>query len=346
MGASPTFWLVFNAGVLLVLLFDLGVFSRKRADGEAVAVPVRTALLKSGAYVLLALAFFAYLRLTYGATEEERATRSLEFLTGYLIEWSLSVDNIFVFVLLFAKFGVPAAYQHRVLFWGILGALVMRAAMILVGTALMREFDEVMILFGLFLIWSGWKMLRAAGTDGEDDIGGGGLLAWLRRKLPVTDDYKGSAFLWREPRAEGATRSHAGKLLLTPLALVLILVELTDLVFALDSIPAIFSITTDPFIVYTANVFAILGLRAMYFALAGIIHRFKYLKHGLSIVLMVVGAKMLANYVAGGKAVPVEYALMVTGGIIAGSIALSLWKTRGEPPHGPEVGPVTPATRD
>lgn len=336
MGASLTFWLVFNAAVLAILLFDLGVFSKKNANGEAEAVPVKTALIKSGVYVLLALAFFVYLRMTYGATEEERATRSLEFLTGYVIEWSLSVDNIFVFVLIFAKFGVPAAYQHRVLFWGILGALVMRAIMILVGSALMREFDWIMILFGLFLIYSGYKMLKSVSAEGEEEVGGQKFLTWMRSRFPVTDEYKGNRFTWRDG---------AGKLWLTPLALVLVLVELTDLVFALDSIPAIFAVTTDPFIVYTANVFAILGLRAMYFALAGVIHRFKYLKHGLSIVLMIVGAKMLANYFAGGKAVPVEYALMVTGSIIAGSIALSLWKTRNEPPHGPEVGPVTPVTK-
>ncbi|WP_376095885.1 TerC family protein [Roseomonas sp. CCTCC AB2023176] len=335
MGASPTFWLVFNAGVLLILLFDLGVFSKKRADGQAEEVPVRTALIKSGIYVLLALAFFVYLRMTYGATPEERTTKSLEFLTGYIIEWSLSVDNIFVFVLLFAKFGVPAAYQHRVLFWGILGALAMRAVMILVGTSLLREFDWIMIIFGLFLIYSGWKMLKSVSAEGEEEVGGQKILAWMRARLPVTDEYKGNRFTWRE----------GGKFFLTPLALVLIMVELTDLVFALDSIPAIFAVTTDPFIVYTANVFAILGLRAMYFALSGVIHRFKYLKHGLSIVLMFVGAKMLANYFAGGKAVPVEYALMLTGSIIVGSIALSLWKTRNEPPHGPEVGPVTPAAK-
>jgi tellurite resistance protein TerC len=248
-----------------------------------------------------------------------RQTRALEFLTGYLIEWSLSVDNIFVFVLLFAKFGVPPQYQHRVLFWGILGALVMRAAMILLGTALLREFDWIMVLFSLFLIWSGWKMLKSVNVEGGDPRDNP-VLRWLERRLQVTDGYRGARF----------TAIEGGRRMLTPLALVLIVVELTDLVFALDSIPAIFAVTTDPFIVYTANAFAILGVRAMYFALAGIIHRFRYLKHGLSIVLMIVGAKMLANYMAGGKAVPVEYALMVTGTIIGGSIALSLWKTRGE----------------
>jgi len=319
MEASLTFWVVFNVAVLGLLLVDLGVFAKKLPNGDPAPVPVKTALIKSAVYIGLAAAFFVWMRFNYGDTPEERATKSLEFLTGYVIEWSLSVDNIFIFVLLFAKFGVPAAYQHRVLFWGILGALLMRGVMILVGTALMREFDWLMVLFGAFLIWSGWKMLRTANE--EEDPTDSPILAWMRKRLPVTDGYRGNAFTVRE----------AGKLMVTPLLLVLVLIELTDLFFALDSIPAIFAVSTDPFIVYTANVFAILGLRAMYFALAGVIHRFKYLKHGLSIVLMIVGLKMLANWYAGGKAVPVEYALMVTGGIIAGSIALSLWKTRGEP---------------
>jgi tellurite resistance protein TerC len=318
MEPSIWFWVTFNAAVLGLLLLDLGVFARKDARGEPAPMPVRTALLKSGAYVALALGFFAFLWTSYGPAEERQA-RALEFLTGYVIEWSLSVDNIFVFVLIFARFGVPPQYQHRVLFWGILGALVMRGAMILLGTSLLREFDWIMIVFGLFLVWSGWKMLRSVGEE-ESDPRDNPVLRWMERRLPVTDGYRGKAFAVRE----------AGKWMLTPLALVLVLVELTDLVFALDSIPAIFAVTTDPFIVYTANVFAILGLRAMYFALSGVIHRFRYLKHGLSIVLMIVGAKMLANYVAGGKAVPVEYALALTATVIGGSIALSLWKTRGE----------------
>jgi tellurite resistance protein TerC len=317
--ASIWFWVAFNAAVVGLLLLDLGVFAKKDRNGDPLPVPVSTALLKSGAYFLLAMAFCAWIWLGYGASPEVRQTKALEFLTGYLIEWSLSVDNIFVFVLIFARFGVPAAYQHRVLFWGILGALAMRGTMILLGTALLREFDWIMIVFGLFLVWSGWKMLRSVGEE-EPDPANNPVLKWMRRRFPVTDGYRGNRFTWRE----------GGKLFLTPLALVLVLVELTDLIFALDSIPAIFAVSTDPFIVYTANVFAILGLRAMYFALAGIIHRFRYLKHGLSVVLMIVGAKMLANWFAGGKAVPVEYALAATGTIILGSIALSLWRTRGE----------------
>ena len=321
---SVWFWAAFNAAVLGLLVLDLGVFSKRDAAGNPLPVPVRTALLKSGAYALLAFGFCAFLWLGYGPAEGRQA-RALEFLTGYLIEWSLSVDNIFVFVLIFARFGVPPQLQHRVLFWGILGALAMRAAMILAGTALLQRFDEVMILFGLFLVWSGWTMLRSVRREAaEADPGDNPVLRWMRARLPVTEDYKGNRFLWRE----------GGRWFLTPLALVLILVELTDLVFALEGIPAIFAVSTDPFIVYTANVFAILGLRAMYFALAGIIHRFRYLKHGLSIVLMIVGAKMLANYAVGGKAVPVEYALALTGAVIGGSIALSLWKTRSGRPGG------------
>lgn len=319
MEASVWFWVMFNLAVFGLLLLDLGVFSKKDANGDPLPVPVRTALLKSGAYVLLALGFCAFLWTSYGPAETRQA-RALEFLTGYVIEWSLSVDNIFVFVLIFTKFAVPAPYQHRVLFWGILGALTMRGVMILAGTELLQQFDEVMILFGLFLVWSGWKMLQSVRkAEEEPDPANNPVLRWMKARLPVTEDYKGSRFTWKE----------GGTWFLTPLALVLILVELTDLVFALDSIPAIFAVSTDPFIVYTANVFAILGLRAMYFALGGVIHRFTYLKHGLSIVLMIVGAKMLANYLAGGKAVPVEYALAVTAAIIGGSIALSLWKTRG-----------------
>ncbi|TDH60064.1 TerC family protein [Dankookia rubra] len=320
------FWITFNAAVLGLLLLDLGLFGRRDANGDPAPVPVRTALLKSAGYALLALGFFGFLWTSYGP-EAGRQARALEFLTGYVIEWSLSVDNIFVFVLIFARFGVPPAYQHRVLLWGILGALAMRAAMILLGTSLMREFDWIMVVFGLFLVWSGWKMLRSVGAPAGDPRDSA-VLRWLERWLPVTEGYRGRAFVVREARGQDSRK--AGRWMLTPLALVLIMVELTDLVFALDSIPAIFAVTDDPLIVYTANVFAILGLRAMYFALSGVIHRFRYLKHGLSIVLMIVGAKMLANYLAGGKAVPVEYALTLTGAVIGGSIALSLWKTRGE----------------
>ena len=315
-GAPWWFWLAFNTFVLAVLLFDLGVLSR---GGRS--IPVREALWRSFAFFVMAMLFCAGIFALYGPTPEARQQAGFEFLTGYLIEWSLSVDNIFVFVLLFTHFQVPPAYQHRVLFWGILGALVMRGTMIFAGTALLAQFQWIMIGFGLFLIWSGWKMIKAA--DEKPDLENNRVLLFMKRRYKVTDGYRGEKFFVREN----------GALYMTPLFLVLILIELTDLVFALDSIPAIFAITTDPFIVYTANVFAILGLRAMYFALAGVVHRFHYLKYGLSIVLMIVGAKMLANYFAGGKAVPVEYALALTVAIIGGSIVLSLVKTRGARPE-------------
>jgi tellurite resistance protein TerC len=329
-GAPLWFWLAFNGFVLAVLLFDLGVLTKRDRP-----IPVKEALWRSFAFFVMAMIFCAGVFTFYGATPAQRSQAGFEFLTGYLIEWSLSVDNIFVFVLLFTHFQVPASYQHRVLFWGILGALVMRGTMIFAGTALITQFQWIMVVFGLFLIWSGWKMLKA--VDAKPDMENNPVLKFMKARFAVTETYRGDSFFVRE----------GGKLWMTPLFLVLVLVELTDLVFALDSIPAIFAITTDPFIVYTANVFAILGLRAMYFALAGVVHRFHYLKYGLSIVLMIVGAKMLANYWAGGKAVPVEYALGLTVAIIGGSIILSLVKTRGQAAE-PATGwvPLSPSKPD
>lgn len=321
MSAPWWFWVAFNGFILLLLLLDLGVFTRRDRP-----IPVKEALLRSAFFFVLAMIFCAGVFLYYGETPQERTTRGFEFLTGYLIEWSLSVDNIFVFVLIFSHFQVPAAVQHRVLFWGIIGALVMRGALILVGAQLIANFEWVLLLFGAFLIFSGWKMLKA--VDEEPDLDNNKILKFMKSRYRVTETYEKDYFYVRRD----------GLFYFTPLALVLILIETTDLVFALDSIPAIFAITSDPFIVYTANVFAILGLRAMYFALAGIIHRFHYLKYGLSIVLMVVGAKMIGNYIWkangwGEKFLPVEVALGITAALIGGSIVLSLVRTR-EPAEG------------
>jgi len=248
-----------------------------------------------------------------------------EFMTGYLIEKSLSLDNIFVFVLIFTHFAVPPVYQHRVLFWGILGALVMRGLLIFAGAALISSVHWIVLVFGAFLIFTGIKMLMS--INAEPDLGNNRVIKFARRRLRVTEEYHDQKFWIRK----------AGVLWFTPLFLVLIIVELTDLVFALDSIPAIFAVTQDPFIVFSANVFAILGLRALYFALAGVIHRFHYLKYGLSLVLCVVGVKMILNGVFGDKVVPTELALAITGVLIGGSIILSLIKTRGKPG---EPGPV------
>jgi tellurite resistance protein TerC len=306
-------WVGFNLFVLVLLALDLGVLHRRERE-----ISVAEALKLSLVYVVLAGAEAGY-----------------AFLTGYLIEKSLSLDNIFVFVLIFTHFAVPAAYQHRVLFWGILGALAMRAALIWAGAALLQQFHWVVFVFGGFLILTAIKMLWT--INAKPDLTNNKLIVFARRHLRLTPDFVGQRFVVRRD----------GVLWATPLFLVLIVIELSDLVFAVDSIPAIFAVTSDPFIVYTANVFAILGLRALYFALAGIVHRFHYLKYGLSLVLLVIGAKMILNGIFGEKVVPVEWALVVTVVLIGGSMLLSLTRTRsiaGGAPTG--WVPGSPAARD
>lgn len=303
-------WVGFNVFVLALLALDLGVLHRGSKE-----ITVRHALLLSLGYVCLALIFAAGMFMFMGKAA------GFQFLTGYLIEKSLSVDNIFVFVLIFSHFAVPAQYQYRVLFWGILGALVLRATLILVGAAVIEAFHWVIYIFGAFLIVTGLKMLVTVGQ--EPDIENNRIVGFMRRHFRVTDDFVGHRFMVKQN----------GVRFITPLLVVLILVEITDVVFALDSIPAIFAITTDPFIVYTSNVFAILGLRALYFALAGIIHRFHYLKYGLSLVLVIVGGKMVLNAWFGTTVIPTEVALLITALIITGSVAISMWKTRNLPPE-------------
>lgn len=301
-------WLGFNLFVLVLLALDLGILHRKERT-----VGIREALLLSLGYFVLALIFGA------GVFHFLGASAGYEFFTGYLIEKSLSIDNIFVFVLIFSHFAVPEQYQHRVLFWGILGALVMRAALILAGAAVLQSFHWVIYLFGAFLVFTGIKMLMT--INQHPDLEGNHFARLIRRWFRVTDGYVGNRFFVRRD----------GLLYLTPLMVVLMLVEVTDLVFALDSIPAIFAITTDPFIVYTSNVFAILGLRALYFALVGIIHRFHYLKYGLSLVLVLVGTKMLVNAAFNAKIIPTELALLLTALLIGGSMLVSVIKTRHPP---------------
>jgi len=304
MEASPWLWIGFNAFILLILALDLGVFHRR-----AHVVGMREALLSSAAYIGLALTFNAGVYWYMGVQ------KGLEFTTGYLIEWSLSVDNIFVMAMIFGHFAVPAAYQHRVLFWGILGALVMRGILIFAGAALIHQFHWTIYLFGAFLLFTGIKMLMAA--EAEPDLANNRLLRFVRSHVRMTDGYEGTKFFIRRN----------GVLLATPMLLVLVMVEATDLMFALDSVPAIFAVTSDPFIVYTSNVFAILGLRSLYFALAGIIHRFAYLKYGLSLVLVFIGTKMVLIDV---WKVPTALALGVTATLIGGSVVLSLIKTRAQ----------------
>jgi len=301
-------WIGFNLLVLALLALDLGVLHRKGRE-----IGVREALLLSLGYIVLALAFGGGVHYVLGP---KAAT---EYLTGYLIEKSLSVDNIFVFVLVFVHFAVPRVSQHKVLFWGILGALVMRAALIVAGAAVLEAFHWLIYVFGAFLVFTGVKMLVTVGQ--EPNLEQNRVNRFMRRHFRVTDGYEGDRFFVRRN----------GLLHITPLFIVLVLIEFTDVVFALDSIPAIFAITTDPFIVYTSNVFAIMGLRALYFALAGVIHRFHYLKYGLSLVLVLVGGKMVVNAWFGGKIVSTEAALAATAGIILASILISLAKTRAVP---------------
>ena len=316
MDTSLGLWLGFGAGALALIAFDLGVVHRRDK-----AMSVRGAVMLSGFYVTLSLLFGA------GVYWLKGADSGTEFFTGYLIEKALSVDNIFVFVLLFSFFQVPAHLQYKVLFWGVFGALVMRLVLILAGTALLAQFHWLIFVFGGFLILTGAKMLVS--VDAEPNVGDSLTLRWTKRLIKVSDKPMDGTFLTREN----------GRLMATQLLLVLILVEATDLIFALDSIPAIFAITEDPFIVYTSNVFAILGLRALYFAIAGIVQKFHYLKYALSLVLVFIGIKMVLNGMFGAKTIPTEWALLVTALLIAGSVVLSLvWPKPEEPLNAPLEG--------
>jgi tellurite resistance protein TerC len=306
-------WIGFNLFVLAMLALDLGVFHR-----NAHVVSIKEAAIWSVIWIGLALAFNALIyffwdRIAPGS-QYTNGEAGLAFLTGYLIEKSLSIDNIFVFVLLFTYFAVPAQYQHRVLFWGIIGALLMRGIMIALGAALIKEFHWIIYLFGAFLIVTGIKMARH--RDQELHPEKNPLVRLLRRLMPVTEGYAGQKFFIRK----------AGVLMATPLFLVLLLVETTDLIFAVDSIPAIFAVTQEPFIVYTSNVFAILGLRSLYFVLADMIHKFHYLKLGLSAVLTFVGVKMLLTDTA--WKIPTGFSLLVVASIIGVAIVASLLRAR------------------
>lgn len=303
------FWIGFLGFVFLMLALDLGVFNRK-----AHTVSVREAGTWTAVWVSLALLFNVGLYFIYGPQV------GLEFLTGYLIEYSLSVDNIFVFVLIFTAFAVPSQYQHRILFWGILGALLMRGVLIGVGAVLIENFHWIIYVFGAFLVFVGIRMFFSS-EDETIDLETNPLLKFMRRVFPITNGYREAKF----------TVVEGGKRLITPLLLVLVMIELTDLVFALDSIPAIFAITEEPFIVFTSNIFAILGLRSLYFLLAGIIHKFVYLRYGLAFVLTFVGVKMLV------EAVDVHIPILVSLGVIvlalATSIVASLLSPRSKDPE-------------
>jgi tellurite resistance protein TerC len=303
---NPLLWTLFLVGVGALLVLDLGVLNRK-----AHVVRPREAALWTLLCVGLATAFAAWLFWRFGS----RA--GLEFVTGYLIEYALSVDNLFVFLVVFSYFGVPAELQHRVLFWGILGALVMRAAFILTGAALLDRFHWMIYVFGAFLLVTGVRLLFAG--DQQMELEKNPVLRLARRVLPLTPGYVGSRFLVRLD----------GRLFGTPLLLVLVVIEATDVVFAVDSIPAIFGITTDPFIVFTSNIFAILGLRSLYFLLHDLMNRFHYLSVGLGLVLAFVGAKMVGS---AWVKVPIGLSLGVIVTLLGGSVLASfLFPPRAEP---------------
>ena len=314
MTESIWLWVGFNVFVLAMLALDLGVFHRK-----AHVVSFREAVAWTIAWVTLAMLF------NFGIWHFMGPQKALEFTTGYVIEYSLSVDNIFVFAMLFSYFAVPATYQHRVLFWGILGALVMRAIMIVAGTVLITKFAWIIYVFGAFLILTGLKMIFKKEEEMHPERNP--VVRWFKRLMPVTSDYRGAKFFVREN----------GIRMATPLFVVLLLVEVSDVIFAVDSIPAIFAVTKDPFIVYTSNVFAILGLRSLYFALAGVLDKFHYLKIGLGVVLSFVGVKMLLGHT------PWKIDTLLSLGVIVLILATSVvWSLLKPKQITPPLAPVRP----
>jgi tellurite resistance protein TerC len=295
---SIWFWVIFNAVILALLFLDLAVWGRKGR-----VIPFKQALISSVWWVLLAGAFAFFIHLRMGPS------KALEFTTGYLVEEALSVDNLFVFILLFKYFKVPPEQERAVLFWGIIGALIMRGIFIVAGVALVTRFHWILYLFGAFLLYTGFKLLRA--DDAQVDPSKNLVLKLSRKFLPVTQEYAGGRFFYRT----------GGRLFVTPLFIVLLIVETTDVLFATDSIPAILAISNDPFVVYTSNVFAILGLRSLFFALSGLMKLFHYLHYGLAVVLMFIGAKMLVSF---RYHLPTWVALLVIATALGISVLASL----------------------
>jgi tellurite resistance protein TerC len=314
LGTPTWMWAVFISLVLGLLALDLGVLHKNSKE-----IGIRESLLMSGFYIAIGLAFGGWIWYQSGQQS------AMEYVTGFVVEKSLAMDNIFIIAMIFSYFAIPRQYQHRVLLWGILGVIILRGIMIAGGAAIVENFHWVLYLFAAFLVFTGLKMLFSSDHD-EADIGNNRILKFLRSRLPVTEKLHGEKFFVKE------TDATTGKLktFVTPLFLALIMVEIADLIFAVDSIPAIFAITTDPFIVYTSNIFAILGLRALYFALAALIHRFAYLKYALAAVLVFVGSKIFVADMLGIAKIPPAVSLGVTVAILATGIIGSLIATRKE----------------
>jgi tellurite resistance protein TerC len=316
LGKPVWMWLAFISIVTLLLVLDLGVLHKEQRE-----IPVGESLVLSAVYIGLGLAFGAWVWWYLGAQ------LGMEYLTGFAVEKALAMDNVFVIAMIFSFFAVPLKYQHRVLFWGILGVIVLRAIMIGLGATIVAQFSWVLYLFALFLIATGVKMIVFANK--EYNVANNPVLGFMKRRFNVTDTHHGQSFFVRQPEPK------TGKLVwfMTPLFLALVLIEVADVIFAVDSVPAIFAITTDPFIVYTSNIFAILGLRALYFALAAMVHRFHYLKFALALVLIFIGSKIFIAYFMGLDKFPPAVALTITFGILIGGVLYSLFKTRDAAAH-------------
>ncbi len=314
LGKPIWMWLTFLGIVLALLVLDLGVLNK----GDEV-IGVSKSLKLSAFYITLGLAFGGWVWYFLGELA------AVNYVTGFVVEKSLAMDNVFVIAMIFAALGIPQKYQHRVLFWGILGVIVLRAIMIGLGTALVENFSWVLYVFAAFLIWTGIQMWRSA--DDVYDVDNSPVLKWSKKMFRITDGLRGHNFFVKE--ADPKT----GKLVtfVTPLFIALIMVEIADVIFAVDSVPAIFAITTDPFIVYTSNIFAILGLRALYFALAAMVHRFAYLKYALSVLLVFIGSKIFIADAFGLMKFPASASLGITFAILAAGVGYSLYKTKNDP---------------
>jgi len=314
MGKPLWMWVGFIGIVIGLLVFDLGVLHRKQK-----AIGIKESLRMSAFYIAMGLGFGAWLWFELGAQSGK------EYLTGFIVEKTLAMDNIFIISLIFTYFAIPAQYQHRVLFWGILGVIVLRAAMIGLGATLVAEFSWILYLFAAFLILTGVKMLYVG--DKLPNIEANPLLKFLRRNMRVTNELHGHRFTVKLVDQNTGRKA----IYMTPLLVALILIEFVDIIFAVDSVPAIFTITLDPYIVYTSNIFAILGLRALYFALAAILHRFAYLKPALAWVLIFIGSKTFIAYFMGWEKFPAGISLAVTFGILLAGVLVSLYMTRKTP---------------
>ena len=315
LGKPVWMWATFLSIVVALLSFDLGLLHR---DNHVVGV--RESLFLSAGYIAMGVLFGVWIWSELGAAS------GMAYMTGFAVEKTLAMDNVFVIAMIFTYFAIPQQYQHRVLFWGILGVILLRGVMIAGGATLVAQFSWLLYVFAAFLILTGVKMFLLA--DKTYDVGANPLIGWMKRRLNVTEHLHGQRFFVRQPDATGKTA-----LFVTPLFLALVVIEFADVIFAIDSVPAIFAITTDPYIVFTSNIFAILGLRALYFALSAMVDRFHYLKYALSALLIFIGSKIFIADLAGLDKFPHALSLGITFAILTTGVAYSLWKTRRQPEH-------------